>query len=142
MAQKGKFGGFCIRRRGKGATPLGDGAAKNLPFSLLLQVNHPDMPTLSNYYLNICVCATTTWARVVSEGVYRLLESKFKIIYFIIEIYMNAPLQSGKLPLCLPDIDLEKFPLRVFIFTIYLCTYCGLLLVRNTKEKIPFSSVA
>lgn len=100
------------------------------------------MPTLSNYYLNICVCATTTWARVVSEGVYRLLESKFKIIYFIIEIYMNAPLQSGKLPLCLPDIDLEKFPLRVFIFTIYLCTYCGLLLVRNTKEKIPFSSVA
>ena len=121
---------------------MGDGAAKNLPFSLLLQVNHPDMPTLSNYYLNICVCATTTWARVVSEGVYRLLESKFKIIYFIIEIYMNAPLQSGKLPLCLPDIDLEKFPLRVFIFTIYLCTYCGLLLVRNTKEKIPFSSVA
>ena len=26
------------------------------------------------------------------------MESKFKIIYFIIEIYMNAPLQSGKLP--------------------------------------------
>ena len=61
---------------GEGANPLGDGAAKNLPSSLLLQVNHPDMPTLSNYYLNICVCATTTWAQVVSEGVYRLLESK------------------------------------------------------------------
>ena len=41
---------------GERGNSFGDGAAKNLPSSLLLQVNHPDIPTLSNYYLNICVC--------------------------------------------------------------------------------------
>ena len=51
---------LCKEDGEKKAIPLGDGGVKRdrtfLPSSLLFQVNHSDMLTLSNSYLNKCEC--------------------------------------------------------------------------------------